>query len=274
MHRLAVCSWSLRPRSVAELVARVRECGLRAVQIALDPVREGVLPEAELVRACARQDLVLVSGMMAMAGEDYGTLDSIRVTGGVRPDATWPANLANARANAALARRLGLRLVTFHAGFLPHARSDPERARMLERLRVLAEVFAEQQVGVAFETGQEDAATLLEVLRDLDGLAGVNFDPANMLLYGMGDPVAALRLLAPHVRQVHVKDALPAPTKATWGREVPVGTGGVDWASFAAVLRERVSDVDLCFEREAGESRVADVAAGLRFLRPLLPRAR
>ena len=34
----------------------------------------------------------------------------------------------------------------------------------------------------------------------------INFDPANMILYGTGDPIAALDVLQQHVVTVHCKD--------------------------------------------------------------------
>src|SRR5207244_3794505 len=105
----------------------------------------------------------ILSGMMAMKGEDYSTLESIRRTGGVRPDEHWPENLAAAAANARIASALGMRLVTFHAGFLPDDRADPTRRAMLDRLRAIADAFAQRDIAVALETGQETAGTLAAV---------------------------------------------------------------------------------------------------------------
>jgi L-ribulose-5-phosphate 3-epimerase len=259
-HRLGVCSWSLRPAGPTDLAEKVRACGLSAVQLALDPVRTGSWDEAETVAALQEAGIAILSGMMAMEAEDYSTLASIKATGGVRPDAHWPENLAAAHANAVLAQRLGIRLVSFHAGFLPHEERHPERRKMLDRLRQMAAAFGAQGVQVAFETGQESADTLLAAFAELAlPEAGVNFDPANLVLYGMGEPVAALRQLAPRVRQAHIKDALPARTAGEWGSEVPVGTGSVDWRGFFVLVRSRLPDIDLVIEREAGEQRVVDV---------------
>ena len=257
---IGVCSWSLRASGPAELAERVRACGLAAVQLALDPLRTGAWDEAGTRRALEQAGIEVLSGMMGMRGEDYSSLASIRATGGVRPDRHWAANLAAARENARLARRLGLRLVSFHAGFLPHDPSDPERAVLIDRLRAVAEAFGAEGVEVALETGQEDAETLAGVLAEL-GAVGVNFDPANMLLYGMGDPVQALARLAPWVRQIHVKDARRSAAPGEWGTEVPVGQGEVDWQAFFAVLRERGLAVDLVIERESGDDRTGDVRA-------------
>ena len=259
MMRLGVCSWSLGVDSPDSLVESMRAVGLTCVQLALDPIREGTWSEAETVRALIEADITIVSGMMAMAGEDYSTLEAIARTGGVRPDATWEANLAATKANAEIAARLQLPLVTYHAGFLAEEPDDPERLRTLDRMRTIADIYAEKDIALALETGQESAPTLIGVLEQLDRPTGVNFDPANMILYGMGDPIDSLEMLAPWVRQIHIKEAKHTETPGTWGTEVPAGEGDVDWNALANVVRTKGLDVDLVIEREAGDSRIADI---------------
>jgi sugar phosphate isomerase/epimerase len=82
-----------------------------------------------------------------------------------------------------------------------------------------------------------------------------------MILYNKGDPVEALRTLGPWIRQVHIKDAVKTRTPGTWGEEVPVGEGEVDWPAFFATLRKIGFSGNLVIEREAGARRVADVRA-------------
>ncbi|MFM8334582.1 MAG: hypothetical protein ACKODK_03390, partial [Opitutaceae bacterium] len=111
--RLAVCSWSLQPANPAALLDALAATGVSRVQLALDPLRAepavwGNFPE--LARA---RGVEIASGMFVTVGEDYTSLDSIRRTGGVVPDATWDENWRNIQAVAALAAKLGLRLVTF-----------------------------------------------------------------------------------------------------------------------------------------------------------------
>src|SRR5690606_15401196 len=106
----------------------------------------------------------ILSGMMETIGEDYSTLESIRRTGGVAPDETWEANLLVAAQCAQIAEALGITLVTFHAGFIPHDADDPRRGELTERVRQIARVFASRGVRVALETGQETAETLAELL--------------------------------------------------------------------------------------------------------------
>ena len=265
--RIGVCSWSLRPTSEADLVASVSRLGLPKIQLALGPVLEDPEAFGRVIPRLRDAGVVIVSGMLEAVGEDYSTLETIKATGGVRPDEHWPATLDRARRIAALAGVEGLPLVTLHAGFIPHEPGDPARTVVLDRLRTLADVFGDQGVRVGLETGQETAATLLDALAELGHEnVGVNFDPANMILYGMGDPVEALRLLADHVVQVHAKDATLTGTPGTWGAEVPLGTGAVDWDRFLDVVATLDPPVDVVIEREAGEAREPDILAARRRL--------
>lgn len=264
---VAVCSWSLQASSPAELVARVQATGARAVQLALTPIAEKPAAWSGVFDALRAAGIEVASGMLETVGEDYSTLDTIRATGGVVPDATWPATRARAAEVARIAGAHGIGLVTFHAGFIPHD-AGAEREKLLGRLREIAAMFAAHGTRIAFETGQESAETLADALDALgDRSIGVNFDPANMILYGMGDPVAAVRALAPRIAQVHVKDALPTKVAGTWGSEVRVGTGAVDWTAFITALAGVPATIRLAVEREAGDDRVGDIRAALGLLR-------
>jgi sugar phosphate isomerase/epimerase len=263
---IAVCSWSLQAESPAQLVERVRATGASAVQLALTPLVEKPDVWGDCVAALTAADIEIVSGMLETVGEDYSTLETIRVTGGVVPDATWHATRARAVEVAKVAGRHGIRLVTFHAGFIPHE-AGAERDGLFARLREIAAIFRAEGARIAFETGQESAETLAHALDALgDDSIGVNFDPANMILYGMGDPVAAVRALAPRIAQVHIKDALPTKTAGTWGSEVRVGTGAVDWKAFLAAIERVPATIRLAVEREAGDDRVGDIRAALALL--------
>ena len=260
IERLAVCTWSLQPENPDDLVQKVRATGVRRVQLALDP-----LPSAPKVwgvtgRILRENNIAVVSGMVGCIGEDYSTLESIRLTGGSAPDVTWEQNRKNFQACAAIASKMGLKLVTFHAGFLPSDESDPAFAKMMQRLDVMADIFMVHNILVGLETGQETAPELAELLHKLNHPnIGVNFDPANMILYDKGDPVQALRILAPWIRQVHLKDARRTQVPGTWGEEVPMGTGEVDWRAFFATFKQVIFNVYLAIEREQGSQRVQDI---------------
>ncbi len=258
--RLAVCSWSLQPSDPHDLVRKLQATGVNRIQLALDPLRKTPALWENAARVLQTAGITIVSGMFGCVGEDYSTLETIRTTGGIAPDATWEQNLKNIRATVALAAELGMKLVTFHAGFLPHDEADPNFSKMIKRLTTVAGLFAAENIAVGLETGQETAAALATLLNKLPcPNVGVNFDPANMILYDKGDPIAALRVLGPWIRQVHLKDARRAQTPGTWGEEVLVGAGDVNWPRFFSTLKELQFAGDFVIEREAGGQRVADI---------------
>lgn len=265
--RLAVCSWSLRPTSPEALAQSLRDLGIPRVQLALDPLRNDPAVWGRTAEVFAAHQIQIVSGMFGTIGEDYSTLETIKATGGVVPDATWEQNWQHAQAIAGLAAGLGLKLVTFHAGFLPHETTDPQYAKLRARIVQLADLFAARGIDLGFETGQETADTLATFLKDLgQPNVGVNFDPANMLLYAKGDPIAALRTLHPWLKQCHIKDAVQTKVPGTWGEEVPTGTGQVDWQAFFQVLAETSYTGHLSIEREAGEQRAADIQTARNYV--------
>ena len=256
---LGLCSWSLKPGSLNELLDRTAQCSINAIQIALEPLDSGVMPLEELRALCADSNIHLISGMMQTAKEDYSSLETIKATGGLRPDEHWETNQATARRQAIIARKLGLDLVTLHAGYIE---DGPELPTMIERIKSIAGIFAEHNIRLGLETGQEHAQTLMEIL-DSPGMQhiGVNFDPANMILYNMGDPINAMNLLKSRIVQVHMKDAIPTPTPGQWGTEAQAGSGGVDWASFFQLVEELPPSVAVVIEREAGDQRIEDIRA-------------
>ena len=258
--RLAVCSWSLQPTDPQDLASKLRATGITRVQIALDPLR--VAPEkwTRLAGLLAAKGITIVSGMFGCVGEDYSTLKSIRLTGGIAPDETWEENWKNIQATAALAHALDLSLVTFHAGFLPHRQTDKNYTKMLVRLGEVADIFERANIVLGLETGQETAPLLAKLLQKLGRQnLGVNFDPANMILYGKGNPIEALGVLGDWIRQVHLKDAKSTKVPGTWGEEVAAGKGEVDWQAFFATLKKLKFAGPIVIEREAGTQRVEDV---------------
>ena len=252
LHRLAVCSWSLQPSNPTQLVDNLNEIGISRVQLALDPLRENPAIWEPTAQLLANHGIQIVSGMFGTVGEDYSTLETIKQSGGVVPDHTWDQNWIQIRQTVQLASKLHIKLVTFHAGFLPHEESDPAFSKLLGRIRQIGELFADAGIELGFETGQETAETLGAFLTQLERPGvGVNFDPANLLLYDKGDPIAALEHLAPWLKQCHIKDANRTQLPGAWGEEVVVGTGQVDWKAFFRTLKSQGYQGPLAIEREA-----------------------
>jgi sugar phosphate isomerase/epimerase len=271
-HDIGVCSWSLKPKDLGELVGHMKELGLGHVQLALRPLLflDDKRKHQELGHL-RNAGVTVTSGMIEFPGEDYASIEIIRRTGGYVPDDLWPTRKRLSEQAARLAHEMGVTMVSTHVGFVPHP-GQPGYDEMVGRIGEVAASFKQHGVDLLMETGQERAEELLQFLADLRrrGAANVfvNFDPANMILYGAGDPIAAVRTLGPHVRHVHVKDgtASTAPGRE-WGAEVPFGTGQVDVKAFLSALKSVGYAGPLVIEREAGDDRMGDVKTAIRTLR-------
>ena len=174
------------------------------------------------------------------------------------PDDAWEANKKIVVAGAKLSAELKSPVLTLHAGFLDE--SDPVALKKYtDRVKFIVDTCGEAGVPVAFETGQETAADLAKFMPTVPG-AGVNFDPANMILYAKGNPVEAVRTLAPWIRHVHLKDAVLTKKPGTWGTEVPWGDGEVNAPRFLAELKAAGYKGAFAIEREGGNDRTGDIA--------------
>jgi sugar phosphate isomerase/epimerase len=267
-HDIAVCSWSLHPKDTGDLVARVNELGLQHVQLALGPLlaMDDAARQSELA-PLRSAGIRLTATMISFEAEDYSTIAIIRRTGGFVPDDRWPARRELTLRAAKLTAQLGARFLTTHVGFVP-ASSDPQYRVMVDRVHDLAHSVAPDGVELLMESGQETASELLQFLNDLNCRnVGVNFDPANMILYGAGDPISAVGILNRHIRHVHAKDAVASgQPMIEWGREVPFGAGDVGVARFLDALDEIDYTGAIAIEREAGEHRMSDIRAAIQAL--------
>lgn len=257
---LAFCSWSTQPKCPNCLIGSANEIGINRVQLHLNPVFENPDDWADCGQKLADAGITVVSGMFTPKGEDYSTPATIQATGGVVPDEHWGANLDAFRKTADVAKAMGLSQVSFHAGFIPE-NDKALHDKLVGRLRELGDLLKDTAgADLLLETGQETADSLDRFLAEVDcESVAVNFDPANMILYGMGDPIAAVEKLLPRVRQVHIKDATSPPAPGEWGAEVAAGTGEVNWEAFFKVLIAGGYDGNLVIEREAGGDRIGDI---------------
>ena len=207
----------------------------------------------------------LSSAMFNSSYEDYSTLESIRRTGGIAPDEHCEENRRLFTAAAKLAAEWKAPHLMLHAGYISHE-DKAQYAKMRDRIICLRDICGEVGIGLTLETGQETADELAGLLSDLPEVY-VNFDPANMILYGKGNPVEAVKVLAPWIRHVHVKDAVASKVSGQWGAEAAWTTGEVNADAFVAALDAAGFKGFLAVEREAGNDRPGDIAAAVEDLK-------
>lgn len=260
---IGVCSWSLQT-SLEAVIQSLQTWNINHVHLGLAPLLADQADDA--VRAVESAPWQISATMIDFPQEDYSTLEQIRVTGGVVPDAYWQENLKRFEQAVIWTDRLGVSQLSMHLGFIDMEDSVYLK-KMQERTRQLAEIAQERNVALLLETGQETAQELKTFLESLacPNLA-INFDPANMILYDKGDPLEAIGVLAPWVKHVHIKDANRTTTPGTWGEEVPWGQGQVQTGAFLDALKGIGFQGTLAIEREAGTDRPGDIQSAIEKL--------
>jgi len=252
-----------------DLVSKVKSLGLEHIQLGLlelvmlDDKRKH-LELGHLRHA----HLKITATMISFPGEDYSSIAIIRDTGGYVPDKDWNLRKQLTIQAAKLTRELGVNWLTTHIGFVPPS-SHEKYEVMIARVREIASVLGEHGLELLMETGQESDAELLQFLNDLAVRnVHINFDPANMILYGAGEPIEAVQTLGRHIRHVHIKDGkLSNQPGVTWGEEVPFGQGQVGPRRFLTVLEAVGYRGPLVIEREAGNNRLGDVKIAIEAIK-------
>jgi sugar phosphate isomerase/epimerase len=156
---------------------------------------------------------------------------------------------------------LGVPAIITHCGFIPENMTDSAFPPVVEAIKEVAEYCAGRGIGFWFETGQETPVVLLRTIQRVGtGNLGINLDPANLILYGKGNPIDALDVIGPYVRNIHVKDGFYPTDGDALGREVPPGQGKVNFPEFMARLKAMHFTGELIIEREiSGEQQVRDI---------------
>jgi len=186
-------------------------------------------------------------------GESYADIPTTAATVGLVPLETRTARLTEMKEICDFARMLHCDVAALHLGFVPHADEHPdEYAQIVDITQELTEHCRLNNQSLHLETGQESAEHLLRFIQDVDrDNLFINFDPANMILYGTGNPIEALQQVGSYVRSVHCKDAKWAANPGQeWGAEVPLGEGDVGMKDYLTTLQEIGYQGPLTIERE------------------------
>ncbi len=209
-------------------------------------------------------------------GESYADIATSARTVGLVPEATRAARVKEMKEISDFTRLLKCDTVALHIGFVPQDANSASYKDLIATTRDLLDHVAANDQHLNLETGQETAEHLLHFMGDVqrDNLF-INFDPANMILYGTGEPIAALKKVGRYVRSIHCKDAKWAAENVrgtAWGQEVALGDGDVGMETYLRTLKELGYDGPLTIEREIPQDRdrqKADIGQAVRLLTTL-----
>ena len=253
----------------------VHELGIKTIQLHA-PKKETRTPEnAEaFLKRLADLDIQITVVFGGFEGESYADIPTTAETVGLVPAETRAARVQELKEIADFAKLLGVDAVGLHLGFIPHDAADGLFEQVVAVTQDICDHCKANGQRFHLETGQESADDLLQFIAavERDNLF-VNFDPANMILYGSGEPIEALGKVGKFVRSVHCKDATWADKPGEeWGAETPLGAGAVGMENFLAKLKEIGYDGPLTIEREIPaepERQKAEIGSGAQLLTDL-----
>ena len=171
-----------------------------------------------------------------------------------------------------LAEKAGIDRVITHVGFIPEDPADPDFNGTVAALRYIVRYMKKKGQYFLFETGQETPVTMLRTIEaiGLDNI-GINFDTANLILYGKANPSDALDIFGKYVMETHIKDGLYPTDGTNLGKETKAGEGRADFPQLLRKLNAFGYSGSLTIEREiSGEEQINDIVSARDMLLDLM----
>lgn len=265
--QLGLVFWAEKDPAVH--LAELKAFGLSAGQLGVPPSLDTTTALAGWKEALASGDVYFSSAVASYAGEDYADLERVHQTVGFTAPGYAAERIERTRQVSDFASQLGLKALSCHIGSIPEDASEPLYQKLIGIAQELCDICAVNDQNFVLETGQESAPALLRFLGDVQRPnIKVNFDPANIVLYGSGDPLEALALLQDHVLSVHCKDGRSPAGPGQLGNEVALGEGEVDFPGFLKLLKQINYTGLLTIEREEPDAaqRTADIKLAVQRL--------
>ena len=251
-------------------MAKLQDLGLPTCQVYMERFEAAFA--AKLRKSLDRANIEATSLVVGGPGKESWDFYNGPLTIGLVPRDTRATRLAHIKAASDFALRCNISAVQTHCGFIPENPNDPVYKETVAAIRESAAYCKGNSQNFRYETGQETPVTLVRAIQDV-GLdnQGVNFDLANLILYGKANPVDAIEILAPYIQGIHAKDGLWPTNPKDLGAEVRIGSGKVDFPRIIRRLKEIRYQGAITIEREiSGPRQIDDVRSAKNYLQQLI----
>jgi sugar phosphate isomerase/epimerase len=252
---------------------KAADMGLECCQLGGWDINSYTDEGAEKIKAASAETGIEITALWAgWSGPKEWNFYGGPATLGIVPQAYREIRLRELYAGADFAYKLGVTDIITHVGFIPENPFDPDFNGTVCALRNLAQYLSTRGQYFLFESGQETPVTMLRAIEEIGtGNLGVNFDTANLILYGKANSADALDVIGKYVRNTHCKDGFYPTTGKQLGREVALGEGKADFPKIVRKLKELNYTGPYVIEREiSGEEQKKDIIRARDFIASLL----
>lgn len=226
----------------------------------------------EINRAKAEHGVDISTFWCGWSGPQVWNFTEGPLTLGIVPTEYRELRTKELLAGSDFAQLIGAKQMATHLGFIPENFTDPNYMPVVETVRAIAEKCRENGQHFLCEAGQETPVTLLRLIEDCgcDNI-GINFDTANLVLYGKANSLDALDVFGKYVKDVHIKDGEYPTNGREIGKEKQVGLGRVDFPGIIRKLKSLGYDGTLTIEREIkGDEQTRDILETKKYLEGLI----
>jgi len=272
MAKLGLMAGVKKDGDLAGLFRRIQAFGIPTCQLhcSSEAVDEVFAP-GRVKSAVAETGMEISAITAGFKGQAYDNVDG-PATLGLVPPKLRAARVALLKHFSDVVKQVGIRDIVCHIGFIPDDERDPVYKSFIVTMEEVCGHFKGNGQNALVETGCETATALRRTIGDVrTGNLFVNFDTANVILYGRSNPIDCVELFGEYIRGCHMKDGVWPGMGESLGKEVPLGEGVVNFPVVVRRMREKGFEGPFTIEREvSGPAQDEGIRKAMRVLAPLI----
>jgi len=270
--KLGLMAFVGRGRELTDTFRRILGFGIPTCQLhcQCDEVDEAFSPET-VAAACAETGMEISAITAGFRGQKYNNIEGPSTLGLVPPHLR-EERVALLKHFSETVKPTGIRNIVLHIGFIPDDETDPVYLSFIETMKGVCGHLRNNGQNALVETGSELGSTLLRTIRDVgaDNFF-INFDTANVILYGKSNPLDCVELFGEYIRACHLKDGVWPNRDESIGHETPMGEGQVDFPLLVRRMKEKGFNGPWTIEREVtGPEQDEGIRQAMAILTPLI----
>ena len=250
-------------------IERVKEFGFDACQVSAGAYVPGIA--GKLKEAFKKNGVTPVSMICHGPGPYVYNFREGPETIGLIPRKYRAARIERLKQGIEICKEAGIPAVQAHFGFIPENPNNELYIEFVDAMKDLGAYALQFGTDIYFETGQETPVTLRRAIEDIGtGNLFVNYDTANLILYGKANPLDGLSVIGKYLKSFHIKDGFYPTDPYKLGKEAPIPEGLVDFPGIIGFLKKNNFSGSLVIENEMSSNTREYLAKTKKYLEQLI----